>query len=146
MTCLCQTLLVLQKKLKIIALGQLDITKYIYTGAVGKLLPCFYIQGKETHVGQCFEGFDASMIASELIREMNLNPDYCNEYDNEYTLPPSVLKMKDLKEHYNVQTSYSSFVYFNYFVHNETIDETIAKLKNAAKIAFENVLSIINKK
>ena len=123
-----------------------DITKYIYTGAVGKLLPCFYIQGKETHVGQCFEGFDASMIASELIREMNLNPDYCNEYDNEYTLPPSVLKMKDLKEHYNVQTSYSSFVYFNYFVHNETIDETIAKLKNAAKIAFENVLSIINKR
>lgn len=123
-----------------------DRTKYIYTGAVGKLLPCFYIQGKETHVGQCFEGFDASMIASELIREMNLNPDYCNEYDEEYTLPPSVLKMKDLKKHYNVQTSYSSFVYFNYFIHNETIDETIEKLKNVAKIAFENVLSIINKR
>ena len=121
-----------------------DKTKYIYTGAVGKLLPCFYIQGKETHVGQCFEGFDASMIASELIREMNLNPDYCNEYDEEYTLPPSVLKMKDLKKHYNVQTSYSSFVYFNYFIHNETIDETMEKLKGAAKIACKNVLLTIN--
>ena len=45
-----------------------DTKKYIYTGSVGKLLPCFYIQGKETHVGQCFEGFDASMVAAELVK------------------------------------------------------------------------------
>ena len=33
-----------------------DTNQYIYTGVGGKLLPCFYIQGRETHVGQCFEG------------------------------------------------------------------------------------------
>ena len=37
-----------------------DKVKTIYTGTVGELLPCFHIQGKETHVGQCFEGLDAS--------------------------------------------------------------------------------------
>lgn len=123
-----------------------DNTKYIYTGAVGKLLPCFYIQGKETHVGQCFEGFDASMVASELVRIINLNPKFCEGYNNEYTLPPSVLKMKDLKESYNVQTSYSSFVYFNYFVHNDLINNIIDKLKGAARKALDNVMLDINNK
>ena len=45
-----------------------DSNRYIYAGAVGKLLPCFYIKGKETHVGQCFEGFDESLLAAELVK------------------------------------------------------------------------------
>lgn len=121
-----------------------DKTRYIYTGSVGKLLPCFYVQGKETHVGQCFEGFDASTIASELIRQINLNIDFCDEYEGEYTLPPSVLKMKDLKKQYNVQTAFETFVYFNYFVHNENIQNIINKLKDICRISIENVLDSIN--
>ena len=93
-----------------------DTTRHVYTGSVGKILPCFYIQGKETHVGQCFEGFDASLTASELVKLVNLNTDFCEAYNGEYTLPPSALKMKDLKNEYNVQTSFNSFVYFNYFI------------------------------
>lgn len=123
-----------------------DTKKYVYAGAVGKLLPCFYVQGKETHVGQCFEGFDASMITAEMVRLMNLNPEFCDSYKEEYTLPPSVLKMKDLKEQYNVQTSFSSFVYFNYFVHNASVNEIINKLTNAAETAFKNVLQIMNER
>lgn len=122
-----------------------DKTRYVYTGAVGKLLPCFYINGKETHVGQCFEGFDASMVAAELIRIINLNCDFCDEYRNEYTLPPSVLKIKDLKTSYNVQTAVSAFIYFNYFIHNTSIQDIINKLTSAAKQALSNVQSDINK-
>ena len=121
-----------------------DSNRYVYTGSVGKLLPCFYIEGKETHVGQCFEGFDASMVAAELIREINLNPKYCEGYNGEYTLPPSVLKMKDLKEQYNVQTSFASFVYFNYFIHNASLEEIMSQLKGAGQKALDNVLDIMN--
>ncbi|EKQ58091.1 MULTISPECIES: M20/M25/M40 family metallo-hydrolase [unclassified Clostridium] len=123
-----------------------DTKRYVYTGAVGKILPCFYIQGKETHVAQCFEGFDASMVAAELVRLINLNPEYCDGYKGEFTLPPSVLKMKDLKPQYNVQTSFTSFVYFNYFIHNASIKEILMKLKEAAKKALDNVLIDINEK
>lgn len=121
-----------------------DYTRYIYTGSVGKLLPCFYIQGKETHVGQCFEGFDASTIASELIKQVNLNVDFCDEYEGEYTLPPSVLKVKDLKKQYNVQTAFEAFVYFNYFVHNQSIESIVDKLKNICNISLKNVLALTN--
>lgn len=123
-----------------------DTKRYVYTGSVGKILPCFYIQGKETHVAQCFEGFDSSMAAAELVKLINLNPEFCDGYKGEFTLPPSVLKMKDLKSQYNVQTSFTSFVYFNYFIHNASIKEILTKLKGTAEKALSNVLNDINEK
>lgn len=121
-----------------------DTNKYVYTGTVGKLLPCFYIQGKETHVGQCFEGFDAAVLASEITRLINYNVDFCDGYNGEYTLPPSVLKMQDLKMHYNVQTTVDAFVYFNYFVHNNSIEEIMKKLIDVSNLAVNNLMDTIN--
>lgn len=121
-----------------------DEVKTIYTGTVGKLLPCFYIQGKETHVGQCFEGFDASMAAAKLVDRINLNCEFADGYEEEYSYPPSVLKIKDLKSSYNVQTASEAFVYFNFFVHNASIEEITAKLKRAANDVMEKTLQKIN--
>ncbi|MDD6796529.1 MAG: M20/M25/M40 family metallo-hydrolase [Clostridiaceae bacterium] len=121
-----------------------DTKRYIYMGAVGKLLPCFYVQGKETHVGQCFEGFDATKVASTIVNKINLNTDFCDGYEGEYTLPPTVLKMKDLKKEYNVQTAFDAFVYFNYFVHKENMESIIQKLRCIAEEAFNEVLKDIN--
>ena len=123
-----------------------DPNHYIYAGAVGKLLPCFYIQGKETHVGQCFEGFDAVTIMTELIREINLNPEFCDVYDGESTLPPSVLYSRDMKDFYNVQTAASAVCYFNYFVHNAGFKEIVSRLKQSAKKAIDVTESELNRK
>lgn len=121
-----------------------DPHQYIYTGTVGKLLPCFYIYGKETHVGQCFEGFDAANTAAELVHLINLNHSSCDGYHDEYTLPPSVLYMKDLKDFYNVQTAQSAYVYFNYFVHNRSMNDIMTELKSYAQTALENMMTRIN--
>lgn len=125
-------------------LSEDDEYKTIYTGVGGKILPCFYIQGKETHVGQCFEGLDASMIAAQLVHDIQLNMDLTDTYDGETTNPPSVLKLKDLKTWYNVQTSPDSFVYFNYFIHNELIVQITSKLIDMAGNAFDDVVRRIN--
>lgn len=116
-----------------------DTHNYVYTGAVGKLLPSFYILGKSTHVGQCLEGFDASMVAARLVDKINLNTDFCDGYDDEYSLPPSVLKMTDLKDFYNVQTAQETFVYFNYFVHDNNIRDISEKLMKTARDAILEV-------
>lgn len=121
-----------------------DPVRTIYTGVVGKLLPCFYIQGKETHVGQCFEGLDASMVAARLLDIINMKREFSDCFDGEYTYPPSVLKVKDLKPWYNVQTASEAFLYFNYFVHNASMEEITEKLKGAAVKAFEEVVGRIN--
>ena len=119
-----------------------DTTRYVYTGAVGKLLPMFYIIGRETHVAQCFEGFSPDMTAAELVRLIDRNPAYCDGYHNEYTLPPTVLKMQDLKPRYNVQTPHTACVYFNYFVHNQQVTDIMARLKGAARAALDNVMQL----
>lgn len=116
-----------------------DPVKYIYTGAVGKVLPCFYIKGMETHVGQCFNGFDASMVAAQLVDLIHLNPALCDAYNGEMTLPPSVLKCKDLKKQYNVQTIHEAFVYFNYFLHNASTQEVVQKMTTLAGQALARV-------
>lgn len=88
----------------------------LYTGAGGKILPCFYIRGKETHVGQPFEGVDASAIAAEIINRINLSTELSDSAEGEIAPPPAVLKMKDLKDFYNVQTAKEALVYFNFYV------------------------------
>lgn len=123
-----------------------DPHHYIYTGVVGKLLPCFYIQGNETHVGQCFEGFDASVAAAKLVDKISLNSEYCDAFHGEYSLPPVALKMKDLKTWYNVQTAKEALVYFNYFVYNADMSEIMAKLLAAGSWAMEQSLLELNEK
>ncbi|HZW83107.1 MAG TPA: M20/M25/M40 family metallo-hydrolase, partial [Candidatus Deferrimicrobium sp.] len=73
-----------------------DENRYIYKGTVGKLLPSFYITGAETHVGSCFEGFDPNFLAAELTRQIDYNPDLCDQAFGETPAPPVSLKQTDL--------------------------------------------------
>ena len=117
-----------------------DTTRYVYTGAVGKLLPMFYVIGRETHVAQCFEGFSPDLTAAELVRLIDRSPAFCDGYNGEYSLPPTVLKMQDLKPRYNVQTPNTACVYFNYFVHNRQLTDILDGLMSAARQALDNVM------
>ena len=121
-----------------------DDKKYIYIGTVGKILPCFYVYGKETHVGQAFEGLDANLLAAEILSEVDLAFDLCDVVENEVTLPPISLSMRDLKAEYSVQTVNEAYLYFNYSTHNVQPDEVLTKLKSKAEQAFKNVLDKLN--
>lgn len=50
-----------------------DPHRYIYTGAAGKLLPSFYIYGREAHVGETLSGIDPNFIAAEITRRVHNN-------------------------------------------------------------------------
>lgn len=110
-----------------------DKTRYIYTGAMGKILPCMYVLGKETHVGQCFEGVNAISIAARLVSAIDLEPTLCDVYDGESTLPPMALKSKDLKPWYNVQSALEAYCYFSYMVENSEMTDILQQLKHIAE-------------
>ena len=123
-----------------------DENKYVYVGTVGKLMPTFYIVGKETHVGESFKGLDSNQLAAELTRKINLNPEFCEVADGEVTLPPITLKQRDLKPEYSVQTSKCAYLFFNYATHTSTPDQVLAKMMDAAKECFDNVLRDLNER
>ncbi|OIK10610.1 peptidase M20 [Bacillus sp. MUM 116] len=106
-----------------------DTTRYIYTGAAGKLLPCFYIFGREVHVGDTLTGIDPNVIASEFTRRIHNNLDLAETIEGELCLPPTCLYQRDTKEIYNVQTAKSSYLYFNYFIYERTAKEVMDQLK-----------------
>ncbi|WP_114571960.1 M20/M25/M40 family metallo-hydrolase [Exiguobacterium flavidum] len=118
-----------------------DENRYIYKGTVGKLLPSFFITGAETHVGSAFEGLDPNFIAAELTRQINYNPELCNEAFGETTVPPVSLKQTDLKPSYTVQTALAAYVYYNFFIHSWSPRDVLELLKDQATIAFDRALS-----
>jgi arginine utilization protein RocB len=116
-----------------------DTNKYIYTGSGGKLLPCFYVYGRESHVGQTLTGLDPTLVTSELNRLIGNNMDLTEQMDGEMIIPPSTLYQRDTKDFYNVQTPVTSFLYFNFMVLEASPKDILDKLKKAAVQATENI-------
>ncbi len=122
-----------------------DDNKYVYLGTVGKLLPSFYVAGIETHVGNAFGGLDPNMITAEINARLNLNTKYCDISQDEPTLPPVCLQMRDLKPEYNVQTPIAANSYYNYSTHSHTPKEVIEKMRILANEAVDSVLERVEK-
>lgn len=118
-----------------------DEKKYVYVGAVGKLMPSFYVVGDETHVGESFNGIDSNQIAAEILRKINMNTDYCDEANGQYTLPPISLTFRDLKPEYTVQTAEATQLFFNYATHSQTPDEVMDLMVEAAEEAMSDAIS-----
>lgn len=117
-----------------------DVNRYVYKGTVGKLLPAFLITGEESHVGSCFEGLDPNFLAAALTKQIEYNPELCDEANGETTLPPVALKQTDLKPGYTVQTALSALAYYNFFIHSWSPKKVLEKLREQARIAFTNAL------
>lgn len=122
-----------------------DDNKYIYTGSCGKLLPGFFVVGKEVHVGEILSGMNANLIASELITRLELNTDLCDEIGEDVTMPPTCLKYKDNKNEYNVQTPISSIIYYNLQTFKITPKEVLEELKTVCEEAILASKEKVNK-
>lgn len=123
-----------------------DPNIYQYIGTVGKLMPTFFIVGKETHVGESFSGLDPNQVAAEITRRLNLNPEFSDVVEGEVTLPPITLKQRDLKTEYSVQTARSAILFFNYATHCSTPSQVMDKMVNAAQECFEEVVKTLNER
>ncbi|MEG0254764.1 MAG: M20/M25/M40 family metallo-hydrolase [Vagococcus sp.] len=122
-----------------------DEDKYVYVGAVGKLMPSFFVVGQETHVGESFNGFDPNQMVAELTKKINMNTEYCDIAEGQVTLPPLTLKQRDLKPEYSVQSAKTSTLFFNYATHKSTPDEVLEKMVVAAKECMQTTIDDLNK-
>ncbi|WP_057874964.1 M20/M25/M40 family metallo-hydrolase [Liquorilactobacillus aquaticus] len=110
-----------------------DQQKYIYYGAAGKALTCFYIKGIETHVGNTYAGVDSTLVASRINLLINNNPEFIEHIPDEEVLPSSCLMLRDQKDFYNVQTAKVTQMYFNTFTYKRPVYEILQHLKEAVQ-------------
>lgn len=107
-----------------------DPNRYVYLGTIGKLLPTFFIAGKETHVGQAFGGLDPNLLLAHLTQAITYNPDLSDRARGEATIPPISLRQEDLKDLYTVQTALYAHGFYNFFTHSWSPREVLEKLKD----------------
>ncbi len=121
-----------------------DEKKALYFGSIGKLLPTFFIVGKEAHVGAAFDGFDANLLLSNITRQLDYNPDFTETNLGEVAMPPVSLLQRDYKAHYDVQTPLFAYGYYNYFSLGKSPDRIMSTMKDVAKRAFDETIKEIN--
>ena len=120
-----------------------DENRYIYYGSIGKLLPCFVAFGKEAHVGQAFSALDPNLLIAEITKKMSLNTNLCDIAQGEVAIPPVSLKQMDTKGPYTVQTALTAFSYYNFFTHGWDPAQVLAKSREVAVEAFDEVVDYL---
>lgn len=121
-----------------------DTHRYIYTGTIGKLLSSFLVVGRESHVGEPFNGVDANLLAAELIGNLSMNPDLCDHVRGQSTPPPVTLHATDLKAHYDVQLPFAAYFYVNVLTFSTTPESLLETLKQRATEVMAGTLARID--
>ena len=122
------------------ALHSRDPHRYVYSGTVGKLLPSFLCIGQASHVGAPFNGLDANLLASELIRRLSMNVELCDTARGQMTVPPVTLHFTDLKDHYDVQLPFMAYFYLNVLTFTTTPEMLLERLRAYAQSTLTGLL------
>jgi arginine utilization protein RocB len=117
-----------------------DPHRYVYTGTIGKLLPSFLVIGKESHVGDPFDGMDAGLLAAELIADLSMSPDLCDVVRGQKAPPPVTLHAADLKAGYDVQLPFAAYFYLNVLTLSSSPAELLERLRGRTKATLARVL------
>jgi arginine utilization protein RocB len=120
-----------------------DDRRPIYTGSIGKLLPCFYVVGRAAHAGEPFAGVDANLLLAALVNEFDMNPAYCERVRGQATPPPVTLRATDTKAHYDTQLPIGATFYLNLLTLERTPAEALALLRSGVEDALARALEHI---
>lgn len=102
-------------------------------GSVGKLMPVVVVQGVTSHVGHCFDGFNPLSVLSKIYDETNGALEFSDAFEGEASMPPTWIKMRDLKEIYDASIPLRAGGYF-----------TVLSFTSSPKIIMDKLLRIAN--
>lgn len=105
-----------------------DGSQVMYLGTVGKTMPVIMVQGISSHIGHCFDGFNPLSVLTGIYRQTNGSMIFVDRYKDEATMPPTWLKMRDLKNVYDVSIPLRATGYFTVLSLNSGPDDILKKL------------------
>jgi len=92
-----------------------DDQRYFYSGVVGKFLVGISVFGRPTHVGETFGGVNASSLAGYLAYGLEHDRKLLAGVGGEWLPPPTVLKIADRRQRYDVMIIDCAELYVNVF-------------------------------
>ncbi|MFC4713050.1 M20/M25/M40 family metallo-hydrolase [Planococcus dechangensis] len=118
-----------------------DLSHYIYTGSIGKIMPSALFFGKETHAGEPLAGMTSSYISTYLTRKMEWNPAFSETVFGEESPFPVTLTQGDMKAEYSVQTPYRTKAMYNVFTMERSAQQVMDIFESLAN---ESAMECIN--
>jgi arginine utilization protein RocB len=120
----------------------------VFMGSVGKYMPFVHVTGRPTHAGDPFGGVSAPLVAAELQREVEGNLAYSDASPSQGELPPMpvALRMRDLKQHYDVTTPQEAFVAFNVLSFASAPPEVLSRIAAAADHAMRAAIATMRQR
>lgn len=115
----------------------LDFTEgpHAHAGAMGKLRVMLWVLGAPTHVGAPFLGVDAAFVAAALARALPLATSLVDPSGEGEGTPAAVLRLRDLKERYDVQTAPEAVLELNVLTRSRGPEEALLAVRDAAREA-----------
>jgi len=104
----------------------------IAEGSVGKLLLTAFAVGQQSHASHPYQGFNAGAIAAALAARLEWAPELADGAGGQAGIPPTLLSLKDGKEHYDVTTPTSVFATWNVLSMGRDAGETIRRFREIA--------------
>lgn len=104
----------------------------IYLGTIGMYTPFALAIGKETHVGEYYEGLSASLMGFHLGISIENNPAFTDNHKGNDYPPICVLRTMDFRKTYSVTVPSRFAMYFDYLFVNKSPKETLDMIKSLA--------------
>lgn len=112
-----------------------------YEGSVGKIMPVLYVKGVKSHIGDPFNGFNPSLVLSDLQKKTELNIDLCDVSGDEATPPPIWVNLKDRKKAYDASIPEAATGYFNWLTFTRSPNKIMDKLLALANRSLRDTLN-----
>lgn len=128
--------------------GDGALGRTIALGTVGKLLPTVMLVGRPVHASRPFSGVNANLLAAEVIRAIELNPDVADTgaLAGEVAPPPVCLRQGDYVAHYDVTTPHLAWCAFNYLTHTLSPQAVFQRVRAAVQSSLESALALLRER
>lgn len=115
----------------------------VYLGTIGKMLPFYFCVGKETHVGQYYDGVSSSLLVANLSLLLEGAAETSEAFGGQMFPPQVCLRFHDLVRHYSVTLPERAVAYYNQFTVVKTPGQVLEEMKKTAAEALRRTVAYL---
>jgi arginine utilization protein RocB len=112
----------------------------VYTGSIGKVNLFFLCLGRETHLGEYYQGLSAAPIISQINLTLDGNPEYADRLEGSIYPPYGCLRQPDLRKEYSASVVTKAAAYYSHLTVGKLPGDIIAEMRSAARQALQKTV------
>jgi arginine utilization protein RocB len=118
----------------------------ISQGSIGKLNLFVYVRGVMAHAGKVLEGINPTGLMASIAAETDLSAAFVDQVENESSIPPTWIFLRDLKSQYDISFPEASYGMFNVLNFYTGPGEVLDRMVEICQRALTEYIAKVNSK